>query len=457
MEKEEVLVLSVGGTAEPLTFSINEFKPDLVCFLHTSKTLETCEIVLNETNFNREKVIYLEIPDSENLDDSFVKSKELFETLKDEKYDVRVDFTGGTKPMVSGIVLAVIEGNYDNFRLNYVGEKDSVSRTKNGVGVVKDGGELNKLQINPYKKYAIKEFKRGRIFFNSHQFVAARKNFEEAKDKLDDENLMKLAEIYERIVIFYDYWDKFNNKIDDDYLNDYLRDILIDIKNDDYIFNHFQNEYPSFYKQLKRNYSFLNLKISKEKKEMDKKIAYYLPDLLNNAQRRIDEGKYDDAVARLYRCIELVAQLSLHKYGCIDKHNLRVNKSFFINKTSLLTKINPHQITLIDEWNSKLLKTGRNRRKTFDLDSSKSYKLLNILTQGDEHKFNKKATKIYKNYKDEVKGEIKVRNSSILAHGLNPIDGDLANDLYDLVLGHSNILYNTSKYIEFSKFPEFKE
>ena len=50
MEKEEVLVLSVGGTAEPLTFSINEFKPDLVCFLHTSKTLETCEIVLNETN-----------------------------------------------------------------------------------------------------------------------------------------------------------------------------------------------------------------------------------------------------------------------------------------------------------------------------------------------------------------------------------------------------------------------
>ena len=304
---------------------------------------------------------------------------------------------------------------------------------------------------------AIKEFKRGRIFFNSHQFVAARKNFEEAKDKLDDENLMKLAEIYERIVIFYDYWDKFNNKIDDDYLNDYLRDILIDIKNDDYIFNHFQNEYPSFYKQLKRNYSFLNLKISKEKKEMDKKIAYYLPDLLNNAQRRIDEGKYDDAVARLYRCIELVAQLSLHKYGCIDKHNLRVNKSFLINKTSLLTKINPHQITLIDEWNSKLLKTGRNRRKTFDLDSSKSYKLLNILTQGDEHKFNKKATKIYKNYKDEVKGEIKVRNSSILAHGLNPIDGDLANDLYDLVLGHSNILYNTSKYIEFSKFPEFKE
>ena len=190
---------------------------------------------------------------------------------------------------------------------------------------------------------------------------------------------------------------------------------------------------------------------------MDKKIAYYLPDLLNNAQRRIDEGKYDDAVARLYRCIELVAQLSLHKYGCIDKHNLRVNKSFLINKTSLLTKINPHQITLIDEWNSKLLKTGRNRRKTFDLDSSKSYKLLNILTQGDEHKFNKKATKIYKNYKDEVKGEIKVRNSSILAHGLNPIDGDLANDLYDLVLGHSNILYNTSKYIEFSKFPEFKE
>ena len=37
--KEEILILSVGGSEEPLIYSINEFKPDKVVFLHTPGTL----------------------------------------------------------------------------------------------------------------------------------------------------------------------------------------------------------------------------------------------------------------------------------------------------------------------------------------------------------------------------------------------------------------------------------
>ena len=56
-----------------------------------------------------------------------------------------------------------------------------------------------------------------------------------------------------------------------------------------------------------------------------------MADLLNNAQRRIDEGKYDDAVARLYRANELIAQITLTKFGVIDNALLDEEKVFKIN------------------------------------------------------------------------------------------------------------------------------
>ena len=167
MEKKKLLILSVGGSPEPLIYSINEFKPDMVYFMHSPETENMCGDILEETGFEG-KVEYCEIRDAESLDDSFIKSREVFSKFDNPEYDVRVDFTGGTKPMVSGVVLAVIEGNYSNFKFSYVGQKDSKSRTKKGVGVVKDGSELNKMQINPYKKYAISEFKRGKNFFNGN-------------------------------------------------------------------------------------------------------------------------------------------------------------------------------------------------------------------------------------------------------------------------------------------------
>lgn len=41
-------------------------------------------------------------------------------------------------------------------------------------------------------------------------------------------------------------------------------------------------------------------------------------DLLANAKRRKDEGRIDDAVARLYRAIEVVAQVALK-----DRHGFK--------------------------------------------------------------------------------------------------------------------------------------
>lgn len=98
---------------------------------------------------------------------------------------------------------------------------------------------------------------------------------------------------------------------------------------------------------------------------------------MNNAYRRIEEGKFDDAVARLYRSIELIAQIDLNRRGLIDSKNLK-DLSFVINKGAFNHEIKdkpgiPSKLKLYDnnEYN--------NDSKTFKLTSSKSYELLRCL------------------------------------------------------------------------------
>ena len=79
-------------------------------------------------------------------------------------------------------------------------------------------------------------------------------------------------------------------------LNTVLEEILKDIKSDEASLNYFKNEIPNFYKQMKNNKLFLDRKLSSSE-DIYKNIPYYLPDLLNNAERRIKEGKYDDAIS----------------------------------------------------------------------------------------------------------------------------------------------------------------
>ena len=51
-------------------------------------------------------------------------------------------------------------------------------------------------------------------------------------------------------------------------------------------------------------------------------MKYLVADLLNNARRRLDEGKADDAVARLFWCVELMAQHILHAGYNVETSNV---------------------------------------------------------------------------------------------------------------------------------------
>jgi CRISPR-associated protein (TIGR02710 family) len=116
-----------------------------------------------------------------------------------------------------------------------------------------------------------------------------------------------------------------------------------------------------------------------------------LADLLANADRRAGEGKYDDAVARLYRAAELIAQIALAPLG--------------IHTSNLLEKDIP------DDVRSLFPEFSRSQRAV-SVGLDKSYRLLEAL--GDER------AKLYLSNK-KLRNLLKARNESVLAHGTTPV------------------------------------
>ncbi|WP_303295515.1 TIGR02710 family CRISPR-associated CARF protein [Methanobrevibacter woesei] len=437
---QKALVLSVGGSSEPLIYSIKTYKPDFIYFLHSKDTREHVDITLEEFDYDSSQYLLKELKNPQSLEESFSKSREIISSLKKD-YDVNVDFTGGTKPMVAGLVLAAIG---EECKYSYVGSKGREGRDKDGVGVVVSGFEEIISQKDPYDLYAVVEFNRGMDFFNKYQFTAAKSNFSAASEKLEDENLKELANLYVDLVELYDVWDKFNVKINKKTLNNYLDNkILKGVNSSENLKNIINAEHSDFLKQIENNFEFLKLKCGTVKVE---KVKYYLSDLLNNASRRIEEGKYDDAVARLYRATELIAQTGLADKGFIKLDSLRSQQIFLIDLKAIEKCGNESAINYVKSLNEYLY---RKKEDVMGIPLRKSFTLLD--------KFNCDYAIDYLNDSDFSK-KLSNRNNSILAHGLNPINKEDAENLFESVLKYSiGVFPEIEKYMEMAKFPKFKE
>ncbi|KZX12091.1 TIGR02710 family CRISPR-associated CARF protein [Methanobrevibacter oralis] len=437
---DRALILSCGGSPEPLIYCIKEYEPDFIYFLCSYNSKGIAEDIVNELSIPEDKYSLKMVKNHESLDESFAKSREIIKELQKNYSQVHIDFTGGTKPLVSGLVLAAIG---EKCTYTYVGSIDEKARDKKGLGIVKSGFEKIKEQKDPYDVYAVMEFEKGMEFFDKYQFSAAKTNFIEASKKLESNNLREIAKLYIRIVHIYDKWDKFDNLTDEHKtLNNELSLILNDICNSLNLKNNLNH---SFISQIKNNIEFLKLKISKRGKIKPSDAPYYLPDLLNNSLRRIEEGKYDDAVARLYRSIELIAQVKLTDKKIINVHVLESNKQFKIDRRELnsVPNVNFGKLFNIHEYKN----SQSSKDKTFKVGLKSSYRILDCL-----------GSSFAKEYlEDEDIGKnLDSRNASILAHGLKTINKKTADNLYNQVFKYAKKAFpELEKYMEMSKFPKF--
>ena len=404
----KAVLISVGGAPAPLIESLNRTQPDYVIAFASPQTRDQIAGILDNLNFKPKGIDNIITPSAETLDDCY---KAIIDNLPQKldvwgigPHELIVDYTGGTKSMAASLVLATIElgCNY-----SYVG---GVERDKNGVGCVVDGKEQMWYVQNPWTELAVVERKRVNLLFGKARYSTARETLEDICSKVPETD-SPLYEQWVRIVKGYELWDRFQHKQALTELERGLKGLApASIKD---------STLKLQVKDIRSNVEFLT-----KLKETYWKGFFLVYDLVANADRRAElEGKYDDAVARLYRAMEKAAHVQLMDEYKIDASNVSPGK-------------------LPDSLPPGFAKKYCDAGGTIKLPLYASYQLLDA--HGDPL-----GTSFLQSYDRGLKKLLSARNESILAHGDKPITKETYTNTLEIVKSFMNL--------DDGKIPRFPE
>ncbi|WP_405293985.1 TIGR02710 family CRISPR-associated CARF protein [Methanobrevibacter sp.] len=417
--KEIILFMTVGiGTnldspeegfkslARKLYSTITKIYPNYVVFFASDKSKETIKYI--EDIFESEDDEFIlgkdyEIVPMEAIDD-FSACFETFEYKIwefsfncDKDYQIIMDYTSGTKTMSASMACC---GMFYSKNLISVGG----DRTK---GEVSRGTEIINYQ-NLYKIYDKFALMRTRHNFNSNRFMPCIDILNYIVDlNIHKDSLLKLCKAYY-------YWD--NMEFENAY--NHLKEV-----------NTHSIEFEDIKKDLKINLKALGTIVNSKSENL--KNCYILASLINNSIRKADEYRYDDAIARLYRSFELIAQIKLTKYGL---------KSSDIDLSILKQKKVSQKF--IDELES-IKEDGKVR-----IGLVRDYLLLNEL--------NDDLGIYYMENQNRIKDLTQKRNNSILAHGLDSQTKEDFDDFLELTLNLAHKLdKDMNRFLKETRFAKF--
>jgi len=411
---------SMDSQGHGIAYAIKEVSPDKIIFLVTEtseKTLNYVEEYLNEDL----KPIFLKnekirISSYSKINKIIEEISDIFEKNKNNTWIVIPTF--GTKAMSIGLSVAGVIYNAEIKSIE--GEREN--------NIVKKGTEELRSQNLWYLKnvFIIEKIKES---FRSYKFSSALDKLEEITQTSGFEE--KYIDL-KNIIKAYISWDMFDHKIA------FLK--LKEFKN--------KRKY-----KIDKNFKFLedlyNLRemIKKEKEEYKKAIGnekikleeiiknlkvkellYLIFDLYSNALRRLEEKKYDDCMARLYRIFEFIAQFILWR-----NYNISVSNMFEKNLDDEISNNYQENISSCDEvfYDCPKIREKYNNMEEFKnkycvdeklkMGLKKCYDLLSDL--GDD----------FGNYIKEIEKILFQRNNSILAHGIRPIKENSCNEAKEKV------------------------
>uniref|UniRef100_A0A7C6A887 TIGR02710 family CRISPR-associated protein n=1 Tax=candidate division WOR-3 bacterium TaxID=2052148 RepID=A0A7C6A887_UNCW3 len=379
---------------KPLIKSIVEANPSFLLLFVTQESKTNAEKIVAELKRTNENSQIHILKNKDDIEAIFKEMNGKIYGFIEKGYECAntiVDFTTGTKPMSAA--LALVATKFRCGRLKYI------SVRRNDERKVIEGSE-RMITFEPQGIFASYAIDNAVDLILKYRFESAIALLEPLpQGLLTVEEKLLLADLI-KIANAYSYWDKFDH-----------------IK------------FAGQYNKIEFQNPLLNqFKVSEETKKLihsigidlkNNKVSHFaVVDLINNAKRRIEEGKYDDAVARLYRAVEMLAQWQLMTKYQQDSGDIQLSKAPPKSKGWLA--------------NYKDNKDGK-----IKISLHKDYQLLE--DYGDElgKEFNKD---------EKMKGLLKERNDSILAHGIKPINKKTSEDFLEYVINYGK------KYItEFEK------
>jgi CRISPR-associated protein (TIGR02710 family) len=421
---EKVLILTVGGSHEPIVKSIKDTKADFVVFLCSddsptmkgSYTQITDKVEARDSKDPSKKLFLPNIPTQTNLKEGTweIHKIKYFDDLNDcyqvslrfieemrQKFkpdEIIADYTGGTKSMTAGLAAAALDDGNCKIIL--------VAGIRSNLNKVTDKTEYVK-PISHYDTLASKSLSQIASLLKRFDF-AGTVNILEALIRFPLSN-EKEQEIKSQLNICkgFDAWDRFDHVSAFEFLNPFKKYLV----------------------------SYI-LPLERIKTEIEGKNAGYLmvEDLLLNAERRAIQGRYEDAIGRIYRAIELIAQIRLKTLHKQDTGNITIDT---------LT-------SLKEEFRANLEKYRNDENNEIKIGLRASYDLLYELNDIAFQPW-------YQENKNRLINFLKYRNDSLFAHGFKAIDQNTYERevpiIIKLIRKLLDAIYKDEKRTEISQFP----
>lgn len=337
-----LLLLTVGGSHQPLVRSIEVNRPDFIHFLCSDdtsdgKTKGSYSQVIGEGNVLKsrfdspsadlpniaklskltgEQLEIHKIKHFDDLNECYMVAIRLIERIRQQQPDAKiiVDYTGGTKSMTAGLAAAALDDGRCEIQL--------VTGLRRDLKSVTDKTEF----ARPVKVWDAQVRRRmqvaGRLIAR-YDYAGAVAMLEESALRFAGEETIGILQEWITLCRAFDAWDKFDHKMAHDLIHPH--------------------------KQKYKNYTaFLSVLLQNAGHGFE-----LVEDLLLNTERRATQNRYDDAVARIYRSLELTAQSWLIRRYNIDTSNVLVDlipASFRLGIATDRTKAEPVKIGLLMAW-----------------------------------------------------------------------------------------------------------
>lgn len=401
---QKVLFITIGGSPEPILTAIRTLQPDRIIFICSddnngakgSKSQivgegKPCEI---RRGAEVEKLpnipIYLELgdrfqpkrdlvllKDPDDLSECYTKIVAKIREIQQEAPDSEIlaEYTGATKTMSASLAMATVD-----YRLPlYV----TTTTRRNLIQV--ESGQLTERAavVQVIVERTIDQYLP--LFLQQYNYPAVIAELKAALQmELSPDLKRRLRDIY-TCCIGFDAWDRFDHIAAWRSLSPYvgnktLQPVLFFLKR-------VMSSREAFAEAVDDSFS--------PPDRMKGNGYEIVEDLLLNAERRAVLERYDDAVARLYRALELLAQTRLWLKHRIKTGNVDVEK--------LPETVQPSY---------EALRSSRKGR--IEIALLESYTLLSQFSE-------EPLGKLYIQQSDAIKDCLRVRNYSILAHGLKPV------------------------------------
>jgi CRISPR-associated protein (TIGR02710 family) len=420
MKRKETLLFMIVGTgynsgsdengfkllAKKLYSTITKIYPDYVVFFASDRSKHTIQYIeelfrLDDDEFVLEedyRIIPIEAIDDFNACfEVFESAVWEFDYSDDKSYKIIMDYTSGTKTMSAAMACCGLF--YSKDLISVGGDRT--------LGEVSAGTEIINYQ-NLYKIYDRFALMRTRYNFNAKRFKACI----DVLNHIVDMNIHK--ESFLNLCKSYYAWDNM------DFESAYEHLKRVDMN---------QFEFAEIKNDLKKNLKALGTIVNSRSENL--KNCYILASLINNSIGKAEEYKYDDAIARLYRAMELIAQIRMTSYG-IKSSDVDVD---------VLSENGVSQ-----EFIDGLEKTRDDGKIRIGLVMD--YLLLNELDDD--------LGKYYVENDKRIKNITVKRNTSILAHGLESKSKEDFDESLEVVIDMSRKLdKGMNKFLKETKFAKF--